>query len=35
MFRDQQMAGGRNGKELGDPFDDSEYEDSDPVRHGL
>jgi hypothetical protein len=27
------MASGRNGDELGDSFNDSEYDDNYPVRH--
>ena len=33
VFRQQQMAGGRNGNELGDSFDHSQNDNDNPVRH--
>jgi hypothetical protein len=33
MFRHQQMAGGRNGNELRDPFDHTQNDSDNPVRH--
>src|SRR5262249_22503152 len=33
MLDDQQVARGRDGEEFGDSFDDTEEDDSQPVRH--
>jgi hypothetical protein len=33
MLRQQQMAGGRNGKKLGDPLDYPKHYNSYPIRH--
>ena len=35
MFRDEEMAGGRDGEEFRDSFDDSQNQDADPVRHPM
>jgi hypothetical protein len=33
VFRQQQMAGGRNGNELGNPLDHGQNNNNNPVRH--
>ena len=35
MLGDEQMAGGRNGNEFGDPLDDPQNDGDNPVRHGV
>jgi len=35
VFRDEEMAGGRDGEEFRDSFDDSQNQDADPIRHPM